>query len=429
MTSAAPQNGGQRTLLLGLAGLLPASLVVLLLVNQPTYGEWRLYPSLRLPLAGAALGLAVATLVSWALADRRLGARALMGLAWAGVTVLIAIGPFLEASPRPRLYALDLQTGQVQWATTRSGEAPIVIDGDLYVTDPDDRALIALDPSTGDELWRDRLRPSRPHSRPLPVAATLAAASSTGEVIPLDPLQTRQGSGAPFRGCVATRRGPVLVSDGATAFATTGQRCDDDGAAAAYRDGVVFVTDHAVGQVSALDAATGAAQWRAPVTAARSPVVLEGRLGVVSGTSGPFVVLDASNGERVRELDLAGEDVVAVAGADSTFYLYTASSLAGPGRSGTIVALDATTGQLRWRRTLPAAVVAAGGPPALGAHDRGLVVGGGPRVVDLDASTGEVHWGVDVTTLGKSRRYALPGSLQRVTVADGRVFLSTSTSD
>src|SRR4029450_1752018 len=65
MMTSAGGGSGRRTLLLGLSGLVPAALVVLLLVNQPSYGEWRLYPSLRVPLAGAALLLALATLVSW----------------------------------------------------------------------------------------------------------------------------------------------------------------------------------------------------------------------------------------------------------------------------------------------------------------------------------------------------------------------------
>jgi outer membrane protein assembly factor BamB len=428
MMTSAGGGSGRRTLLLGLSGLVPAALVVLLLVNQPSYGEWRLYPSLRVPLAGAALLLALATLVSWIVAGDRLRAQPLMGLAWAGVTALVAIGPFLEATPRPRLYALDLRSGAVQWSTIRSGEAPIVIAGQLYVTDPDDRALVALDPVTGKEMWRDRLRPDHPHSRALSREATLVAATANGGIVLLDARKGSRASGTAFRACVPAPRAPVLVTDGSRTYATADQGCSDRGSAAGYRDGVAFVADRAGGIVRALDAATGVERWRAGVPAARAPVILPERVGVASGTAGRFLLLDSATGERIRDVDLGGEEVVTAAAAGQTVYVYTASPVAGGGRSGTIVALDAPSGRMRWRRALQADVAAGGGAPALGAYDDGLIVGGGLRVVDLDARSGDVRWTVDVTTLGQSRRYALPGSLQRVTVADGRVFLSTSAS-
>lgn len=429
MLTAGGGGTGKRTLLLGLLALVPALLVAILLVHQPSYGDWHLYATLRLPVAGAALVLSAAAVASFALGPDRLRGAALGGLAWAAVAALIAIGPFLEASPRARLYALDARTGAVKWVNARAGESPMVIAGHLYVTDPGDRALVALDVASGKERWRDRLRPGHSRSRALPRDATLVAATANGGVI-VD--ATTGGTGAGSSACVPVDRGPVLVADGTSAYATTDRQCQDQGATAGYRigadDSTVFLVDRAKDFVRAVDARTGAERWRVSVRAAQLPVVLDSRIAVASGTGGPLVVLDADTGQTVREISFAGERIRATAGADDMIYVYTASPVAGGDQSGTVVALDAHTGALRWRSSLRSDEAPASGLPALGAYGGGVVVAGGPRVVDLDAADGAARWSVDVTELGQSRRYALAGSSQRVTVADGRVFLSTSAS-
>ena len=111
----------RRVLVLGAAGLVPAALVTLLLVHQPSIGDRRLYPLLRGSLTLVGLGLALAALITWATMPARLSRSSLSGLAWAGVTTILCIGPFLESTPRPRLYALDLETGDVVWTSSRTG--------------------------------------------------------------------------------------------------------------------------------------------------------------------------------------------------------------------------------------------------------------------------------------------------------------------
>ena len=111
---------------------MPAALVTLLLVHQPSIGDRRLYPMLRGSLALIGLGLALATLITWATASDRLSRSSLSGLAWAGVTTILCIGPFLESTPGARLYALDLETGDVVW-DSRAGTAPRLVDGELVV--------------------------------------------------------------------------------------------------------------------------------------------------------------------------------------------------------------------------------------------------------------------------------------------------------
>ena len=144
----------RRVLVLGLAGLVPAALVTLLLVHQPSIGDRRLYPLLRGPLAFVGLALAVVAIVTWATSPPRITRASLSGLAWAGVTAILCIGPFLESTPRARLYALDLATGDVVWASRRAGRSPELVGEDLVVTDVEEGALVGLDPETGRERWR-----------------------------------------------------------------------------------------------------------------------------------------------------------------------------------------------------------------------------------------------------------------------------------
>jgi outer membrane protein assembly factor BamB len=145
----------RRVLLLGAAGLVPAALVTLLLVHQPSIGDRRLYPMLRGSLALVGLVLALATLITWATAPNRVSRTSLTGLAWAGVTMILCIGPFLESNPRPRLYALELQSGEVVWSSAQALTAPRLVHGDLVVTDIDDRADVGLEPKDGGVLWRE----------------------------------------------------------------------------------------------------------------------------------------------------------------------------------------------------------------------------------------------------------------------------------
>ena len=143
----------RRVFLLGVSGLVPAALVTLLLVQQPSIGHRRLYPMLRGSLAVIGLVLAVATIITWVTVPNRLSRSSLSGLAWAGVAVLLCIGPFLESNPRNRLFALDLRDGREVWASSRAGTAPVMVGDDLVVTDVDARSLVGLDPLTGRERW------------------------------------------------------------------------------------------------------------------------------------------------------------------------------------------------------------------------------------------------------------------------------------
>ncbi len=80
---------------------------------------------------------------------------------------------------------------------------------------------------------------------------------------------------------------------------------------------------------------------------------------------------------------------------------------------------------MKWRRTLPAAVVA--DHPAIDANAALVAVAGGGRIGTFSARDGGELWTVSVVSLGKSRQYALPGAVQRVVLTDCRLFLSLAT--
>jgi outer membrane protein assembly factor BamB len=287
----------RRVLALGLAGLVPAALVTMLLVHQPSIGDRRLYPLLRGPLAFVGLALALVTAVTWATSPQRLTRASLSGLAWAGVTAILCIGPLLESTPRARLYALELETGDLVWTNRRAGTAPELVGDDLVVTDVEEGALIGLDPATGDERWRRR--------------ATAATAEPNDE----SPVDVR--------------------------------------------------------------------------------VALAPR-------------------ERVVDVAVAGPHAyayVATAGADGT-------------AGGTIVAVDVTDDEVRWKMGLPETVAA--DAATIAAEGDAVVVAGGERIAALDADDGNLRWTASVAELGKSRGYALPGAVQHVMVADSLVYLSTA---
>ena len=73
----------RRVLLLGAAGLVPATFVTLLLVHQPSIGDRRLYPMLRGSLTLVGLGLALAALITWA--KHPTGSAARRSVGWPGL--------------------------------------------------------------------------------------------------------------------------------------------------------------------------------------------------------------------------------------------------------------------------------------------------------------------------------------------------------
>jgi outer membrane protein assembly factor BamB len=263
---------------LGLAGLLPAALVTLVLVHQPAVGDRRLYPLLRGPMTVVGLALAALTVIAWVTTSDRLERSALGGLAWAGVTAILCIGPFLESTPRVRLYALDVETGDVVWASNRAGAAPVLVDGDLVVTDVASRSLVGLDPRTGRERWR--------HSIDGAEVPLVARAVAAGAFVPASPSPSASES------VVEGDRSLTLALPGeqVVAVATTEDQAFGY-VSTAGADGV------SAGAVICVDAAGGEVRWRAALPDA----VAVGTGTAAIGANDDVVVV--AGGERVGVLD------------------------------------------------------------------------------------------------------------------------------
>ena len=99
----------RRVFVLGVAGLVPAALVTLLLVHQPAIGAAAAVPDAARPADAGRPGAGAGD-------DRRVGdhveavAAGRRSAVWRGRASpsLLCIGPFVESNPRARLFALDL---------------------------------------------------------------------------------------------------------------------------------------------------------------------------------------------------------------------------------------------------------------------------------------------------------------------------------
>jgi PQQ-like domain len=202
----------RRVLVLGAAGLVPAALVTLLLVHQPSIGARPLYPMLRSTLTLLGFGLALATLIAWVSTPNRISRLSLSGVAWAGVTVLLCIGPFVESTPRDRLFALQLDTGRVAWATSRAAVAPVVVGDFLVVTEVDAAAYVGLDPNTGRQRWRHEIEGTETPE---------AVAVSTAET---EVTRSPESDEAPPSAPASTSAAEIAVVDGHLEAAGTAER-------------------------------------------------------------------------------------------------------------------------------------------------------------------------------------------------------------
>lgn len=289
----------RRVFMLGVAGLVPAALVTLLLVHQPSIGDRRLYPMLRGSLALAGLLLALATVISWATAPNRVSRSSLCGLAWAALTVLLCIGPFLESTPRARLYALELGTGDVVWSTSRVAVEPVLVDGDLVVADLDEQSLVGLDPTTGRERWRHRIV----DADTVPVVARAVAAGAyipeSNALSPTPVAQSAPGAAAVVDGHLEAagddrRSAWSLMLPGETVVAVT--QSGTSVYAYVSTPGASGVPGGAVVKVGIDD---GIVMWR---TALPEPVVAKVGAATIGASTDAVVV---AGGERIGVLDAA----------------------------------------------------------------------------------------------------------------------------
>jgi hypothetical protein len=282
------RDNTRRVFALGVAGLVPAALVTLLFLQQPAIGDRRIYPLLRVPLVAIAFALALATVIAWVRSSQRVSRRAMSGLAWAALAVLLCIGPFVESNPRDRLFALELDDGHVAWRKSGSGRHPRPIAGIVVVEEEDSGVRVCLDPAAeGREVGRDD--------------DLDAAEARCREALAADAGATGGG-----RHELALVDGHVEAADGSWSRVFPGEEVaalvEADGSAYAYvATAPARPDDPPVGAIVKLDPDDGAVLWQraldesvaseAPVLAADSEVVI-----VAGGES--ITALEPSDGRQ-----------------------------------------------------------------------------------------------------------------------------------
>lgn len=300
---------------------------------------------------------------------------------WPGDAPAYADGRLYLATWGKRAYALDADDGSVEWDVDlghRVKAAPTVVDGTVYVgtvgdgplvvdgdTDEDAFeacALVALDADSGEERWRYDEFGRKERVEAAPAVADGTVFFGTGD--------------------------DAMVAVDAATGEEQWRRSLDDGvyAAPAVADGSVHVALHGGGSVQALDAATGEVRWTAGTGGGNlkaSPAVAG---GVVYALASRFVGC-AGDCEEDR-----------------------------PESAGFLTAIDAATGERRWRyRTEPDTRSA----PAV--VDGTVYFGRGAGVEAVDAESGESLWSVE---FGEEQDRPYVDSSPAV--GGGRLFVATS---
>ena len=183
---------------------------------------------------------------------------------------------------------------------------PVAVDGTVYASVPGTKHVVALDASSGRELWRSSpgdelrrlaVRNGRVFAVNWPYRAT-AYDAATGERLwrtDLDEQMVLAPTATPEGVVVPHRTGVTLLdaSDGSVRW-----RADHGGnateGAAAVAEGTVYVQSDTGGGLHALDLDTGEQLWSAPDFSEGTPVVAD---GVVYGRNyDELVALDAADG-------------------------------------------------------------------------------------------------------------------------------------
>jgi serine/threonine-protein kinase len=195
---------------------------------------------------------------------------------------------------------------------------------------------------------------------------------------------------------------------------------------AALVDGVLYVgagsNSAGEGRLYALDARTGEERWTStvPVEPQSAPAVVDGRIYVGTwekGDKGAVVALDTATGTELWRFPIL-LDVDSEVGPFSDLQIYRRTVASSPAVTNGvvyaaipgnfIVALDAASGEERWRKSIPpsnSSPAVVDGVVYVGAHDRSILA--------LDAATGEERW-----------RRSLPQIPNTPVVADGTVYIN-----
>lgn len=353
-----------------------------------------------------------------------------------------------SANPGPG----PLTTPALAWSAFVGGgvHPPIVVDGTAYVAS-DTELVAAISLADGAEVWRVPIGAGTdtPTYADGTLYVSLVTDSETGNsggvVIALDAASGAERWRMPTGAFGGTS--PVVVDgvvyaggdqelfafDAATGaelwrYALDAAPCVCNPRPAAVADGVVYVVPGGMQQATlfAVDAATGTELWRYdgqlgdarrftdPVVANGQVYVSEGEMMLARG--GRFVALAADTGAEIWALDLDLSAPPAVTGDTLYFQARNAGAV-----TGSVRALDATTGEEQWRvSTWDVSLVAPAVTDGLVLVPSGTREGYAPGFDDVllsayAAETGDELWRID-----------LAGSISGApAIVAGQVYVST----
>jgi outer membrane protein assembly factor BamB len=329
---------------------------------------------------------------------------------------LVYFGGAQDGDYPSSVYALDARTGAMRWRVWTGGReftAPAIANGVVYIGSQDG-SISALDASTGAVRWRVATS-GRGVSSPA-VANGAVYVGINGSLVALDastgalrwqfPPKT---SPSPTTGASLGTVRPQVQPSGFPYFAFS---------TPVVANGVVYADSEGDQSVYALDATTGALRWQFLPPPSdngfpEAPAVERGVVYVVSGHNEPLgsahgsiYALDATTGALRWRVHDSTHAYSAPAVADGVIYVSSTE--------GYVSALDAITGAVRWRF---ATNVAATQMPGVTNRVVCVAVYDG-SIYALNAQTGAQRW--------RFQTDGAQGMAPSPVVADGVVYVNSS---
>lgn len=269
---------------------------------------------------------------------------------------------------------------------------PVVTSDSVYAADPDAGAVVALDRATGTPRWR--VETNLGAARMTVVGDTLLVPSESLEARSLSDGSLKWTSRAGNPDAVVTKGDFAYVASGAGVYRVSlidesvnwrNDRVDRLQPGLAISGDLVYAVGAQYAQVIALNEADGSRRWlrRLDGSATGVPTAVDGQVYIP--TSAGLTAMSDTSGVPEWTADVVFESSVAVVG-DTVF---------GTTGDGTVVALDAATGEQVW-----ATAATSGSNPPIVAGGLLYATGTDGSITALTPGDGTVVW---ESTVGGSR--------------------------